>query len=224
MRAIAAVLVALAACYNPSFDEPRCSAQGACPDRLECRGGFCVRPGVPGMVPDGPLVDAEAAPIDADVDAAEVSIDAAVDALIPPDAIDCPVSYSDIGVAGSRYRIVTSADGWLAAEVDCENDGSATHLVVIDGATELAMLDPVVAATVWVGISDRIDEGMFLAVTGGTPPFQPWRAGEPNDGIFMPSDCVELDGFEYNDEACGTNRGYVCECDGRPADPSTYTP
>ncbi len=170
---------------------------------------------------DGALVDG------ALVDAAEVPADAAVDAV--PDAATCPATYSRVDGLPSLYRFVVVGDDWLAAELDCEDDGATTgggtHLVVLDNATEVAGLDPLLTELAWIGVSDRVTEDSYFRVTGGVSTFPGFRSGEPNDGgPFGVEDCVELNGAELNDEGCGELRRYVCECDGVPAIPAAYTP
>jgi hypothetical protein len=165
---------------------------------------------------DGTLVDAP--PGDAAEPPPDASVDAAVDAGV--DATVCPGGYIDLGIPGSLYRIGPAAS-WLQAERACEDDsgGTSTHLVVLDSDEELAAIDPRVTQA-WIGLSDRRVENDFLAVTGGHPLFQPWAPGEPNDSFG--EDCVEIDGAQINDEECNVLELFVCECDGRRADPTSY--
>jgi hypothetical protein len=167
--------------------------------------------------PPGGGVDAPPALDDAGADAPDDPADAGADGTPPPpDAQACPGNYVAVDGQSSRYRLVTSPDDWLAAELDCENDGAA----------ELAAVDPRIAPTVWIGMVDRVDEGTLVLVTGPGVVFRPFRSGEPNDGgpLGFTEDCVELDGNVLNDEGCTANRQYVCECDGVDADPDAYTP
>jgi len=164
-------------------------------------------------------------PVDAPVDVvADALVDAPVDG--PPDATLCPQDYEDLGVAGSKYRFVSPPAAWVDAEADCENDSATAHLVVLDNAAELAVIDPKSGGKAWIGFTDRVMENSFLNVTGGSTTFQPWQNGEPNDGGLEigSEDCVELDGAEINDENCPLARSYVCECDAQPALRSAYTP
>jgi hypothetical protein len=186
--------------------------------------------GLPSDPPGDDGVDAPPAD-DGGADAPADPADAGVDAMPPPpDAQACPSNYVGVDGLSSLYRLVTSADDWLAAELDCENDGTATgggtHLLVLDDAAELAALDPRIAPAVWIGMVDRVDEGTLVLVTGPGAVFRPFRPGEPNDGgpLGFSEDCVELNGSELNDEGCATNRQYACECDGVDADPDAYTP
>jgi hypothetical protein len=170
---------------------------------------------------DAPVVDAEV--IDAEVvDAATADAAPPVDAApAPPDASGCPADYVRYDGSRSMYRLVLVADDWLAAELDCEDDGPTSHLVVLDNAAELAVLDPLTSPKIWVGTTDRVYEGTFFSVTTGVAPFTPWQDGEPNNSSN--EDCVELDGNQFNDEGCGDTRAYLCECDGLAAMPVAYT-
>jgi hypothetical protein len=238
MRAIA-VVAALGAglvgtgCYAPSFEGILCGAEGECPSGFACRDDRCSLLGSPdgpdidgGVDDDGSLPPLDGLEVDATGDP-----DAAFDAMpLPPDGHACPSNYLAVDGQSSLYRVVAAADDWLSAELDCEKDGAATgggtHLVVLDDAAELAALDPHLAANVWIGMVDRVDEGTFVLVTGPGAVFLPFRSGEPNDGgpLGFTEDCIELAGNVLNDDGCTTNRQYVCECDGAAADPSAYTP
>jgi hypothetical protein len=176
---------------------------------------------------DGPRDASGDATQDAPADAApDAPADAAPDAMVdasPPDARTCPAGYSPIagGPAASSYRVVGGVTQWRAAEVDCEDDGFGTHLAVIDDAAEMAAVDVLQTGAHWVGASDRITEGAFLAVTGGPALFLPWDTGQPNNAFGQ--DCVEAsENGLFNDLQCGAFRQFVCECDGVPADPAAF--
>jgi hypothetical protein len=178
--------------------------------------------GLPGTLP-GPdaRVEADAGPLDA----------AAVDAEPPPDAptpdaaFVCPAGYVKSTVAGgTSYRLVQQSRGWAAAEADCEDDSfGLTHLAVIGDAFELNAVSIVATVPeVWIGVSDRVEEAQYLAVTGESAPFLPWGSGEPNDSGLGGEDCVELNEEVFNDENCLGLLFYVCECDGVPADNDAF--
>jgi hypothetical protein len=157
------------------------------------------------------------------IDAPVVVIDAAPDAA--PDAMPagCPTDYVALDGAPttSRYRVVAGFVNWGPAEMDCDNDGTGTHLVVVDDAAESAAIDTAFFGDLWLGASDRRSEGTFLAVTGGPMPYTNWSLFEPDD--FFGQDCAGLDeGGFYSDRTCGGNRGFICECDGLEPDPNAF--
>lgn len=148
--------------------------------------------------------------------------DAAPDAVATPDAsaLTCPTGYLPLAGETSMYKAITTTDAWLAAEQACETDG--THLVVIDTASELAMMVALIPVqNLWVGVTDRKVIGQWLKVTGGVAAYLPWDTAEPDAANL---ECVQLSGVttKLGDQGCSSGRRYVCECDGAPAMPSTY--
>ena len=145
-------------------------------------------------------------------------------------ATTCMQSYT-LTHGTSRYRVGTSAS-WYAAEASCEADGG--HLVVIDDAAENAFVlthDPAdTNIDVWIGGSDHRNEDTFLWVTGeplpqsGSSPYQNWQGGQPNNSNGV-EDCAEMNnGGGWNDNGCGFQQTFVCECDAKPIamNPKTY--
>jgi hypothetical protein len=172
------------------------------------------------------------APADAAIDAGRGRPDAPVDAS--PTAIDastqCPQNYVKPPNATSMYRVETETTAWLAAAKTCASEEvfgstSHTHLVVLAEEAERSTVGGLVLSqAVWIGLSDRVNEGEFLGVTqedtGGYPPTSgnPWAPGEPSG-----EDCVGLTPFaELTDVPCLDSRGYVCECDLFANDPGQY--
>lgn len=210
------VAVALSACgYGASFNDCaiRCSTETGCPEGLVCgAGGRCRSPGA---------IEACAA----------IVVDAGADG---PDAFDpsvCPSTYTiRLPSTTSRYRLASNGLDWTNANGACVADQTSpkgfTHLVVFADRQEQTELEAIVD-DVWVGYSDRITEGTFLAITSEpigdyvTPHSPAWAPGEPNAGVN--EDCAEiiLEGG-LNDNNCALTRMFVCECDGYANDPSRY--
>lgn len=161
------------------------------------------------------------------------------DAAVDASTLQCPISY-DLTVDGypSRYRFVTAATTWDAAEVACASDTSAsTHLVVLDDDDErLGLVATLTMAgstsSVWIGLSDRVTEDAFLWVTAqpvGVPPRAnpPWPIGQPDD-MNGGQDCVRIQGATsaaptlFDDGECSSQFDYVCECDGYPPAPANF--
>lgn len=157
--------------------------------------------------------------VGADADSTGLADGSTVDApMYALDAGECPPGYTARGT--SCYRLVTAPASWLVAEKACEADAVGAHLVVIDDGVEATLIDDNFAGDVWVGTSDRVDEGAYLVVTGGPAPWVDWDGGDP-DGDD--EDCWFLDSTtEIADRQCVEPNRYLCEFDGVAAQPSTY--
>lgn len=120
----------------------------------------------------------------------------------------------------SCYRFAGGGDGldWLAAEVACEANGA--HLAIPDDPDEAAVIDGLAPANNqnhWIGVSDR--RGTYLDVTGRPAAYQAWVSGSPADG----PDCVEFrDDRQLASLDCAVVNDYMCEYDGRLADPTAF--
>ena len=105
--------------------------------------------------------------------------------------------------------------------------GSGTHFCRRAGSnpSENATVDAISAASrTWIGYSDLIAANAWRWVTS-EPGFDGgWDTGgggpdEP-DGT---GDCAVMDqNGGWRDQACTDSRDYVCECDGRSADPDAF--
>ena len=145
----------------------------------------------------------------------------------PPDgagldaAFACPPGYEVAGESGSAYRSGQEL-GWLGAETACEADGPGAHLVVIDDDAENATVDALSSASrVWIGYSDRATANTWRWVTSETGIDDGWDEG--NGEPSGTGDCAAMDeDGEWRDEICAGAQDYLCECDGRSADPDAY--
>ena len=113
---------------------------------------------------------------------------------------------------GSRYRIGTENVTWLDARSLCEGEGA--HLIIIDGSYEnemLRMLNP--SDRVHIGLTDQVQEDVWLWVDGSSLTFERWAPNEPDDSFG--EDCVaqRSDGL-WDDVDCNNrNYFYACECE-----------
>jgi hypothetical protein len=146
--------------------------------------------------------------------------DAGLDA---PPSLLCPATYMlfDNARPDSRYRHVTASANWLAAEVTCEADGGSgflpAHLIVLDDEAERQWAFDQGTTDKWIGATDIKTEGAILAVTDQPSPF--FGAAASDDTT---KDCLYLDGSGTVMEVCMAGRPFLCECDGRAADPTRY--
>jgi hypothetical protein len=144
-------------------------------------------------------------------------LDASPDAVWPATACWSASEYS-ASHAGHRYRFGTNARGFDGAHADeCRPVGA--YLVMIDDAAEndFVAATTVDTSTPWIGLRDEV-EGQFhwMRDGGAGPPlggYTNWEPGEPND--LLNEDCVLIFGNTglWNDEDCGENHGYICECE-----------
>jgi hypothetical protein len=181
--------------------------------------GCRFEPGAPGGADDarrdGPVTDGMMAPDDG-------SSNDAPRADAPPSLL-CPATYTlfDSARPNSRYRHVTASATWQTAEMTCEADGGngllPAHLIVLDDEAERQWAFDQGSTDKWIGATDIKTEGTILAVTDQPAPF--FGAAASNN---MSKDCLYLDSSGTLMEVCSAGRPYLCECDGREADPTRY--
>ncbi len=102
-------------------------------------------------------------------------------------------------------------DDWVAHRDACRSGGR--DLITINNAVENRWLDvfDVLTNNYWIGYNDRASEGNFVWSSGSTSTYTNWANNEPNDRFG--EDCAEflVNGGEWNDGDCDTNRRAVCE-------------
>ena len=99
------------------------------------------------------------------------------------------------------------------------NDGekfcAALGAVIAFPATleENAFLSSFINYNTFIGITDRVQEGTWMTVTGEAIPFTKWNRGEPNNAGRGGEDCVEMGGNGlWNDRNCARGELYfVCQ-------------
>jgi len=168
--------------------------------------------------------------VDAALDAStdDAALDASPDGAPPGDApatdaaadapAMCPASYAAVTGQTSHYRTVTTAQTWINAELDCEDDGTGTHLAVVDNVAEHTAVDALTGASIWFGLTDRKVEATPRWVTGATPTYTNY-GGANNTG---PYDCAGIYQGKWAWGDCTTLIPYVCECDGIPPQSTAY--
>ncbi len=125
----------------------------------------------------------------------------------------CPSGFT-LRAPLSCHRPSTTSVAWRDAEVACESDGA--HLVVVDDSAE----DVALPANVWIGASELVIPGTFKWVTGVASAFTRWAPTEP--GAVGGASCVEARPDGWHDDNCPELKAYVCEYDGRAADPAQF--
>lgn len=206
MRAALLAVIAVAGCFPERSAEFACKVDTDCdPDRF-CDIGYCVV-GPRHGTDSGTPVDM-APPVD-----------------LPPDAdpfaqiaqMCMTAGYTLASGPNGLYRSVGNGTSWQNAQADCKDDvANATHLIVLSTPEEVTFMATQLG---WIGLSDIGHEGTFTTVTGETGDQRPFGNGQPDNGGGN-ENCVEMQsGGKLNDDQCGNNKRYVCECDGKMSTP-----
>ena len=121
---------------------------------------------------------------------------------------------------GNEYQLTSTTSTWEQAQVEAESLGG--HLVVINDAAEQTWLTQTFGNSerLWIGLTDRSQEGNFQWVNGENTNYSNWASGEPNDykfnGSFLAGEDYALMNWnssgQWNDmpnSYAGTFRGIV---------------
>jgi hypothetical protein len=171
-------------------------------------------------------------------------VDASGDAALGDDALPlvCPTtaSWQAIASSMSKYKIVSNSDevvSWWNAEQRCEAEGAGIHLVVLESNQEAGDLSALYTTTKIYYIGFVQPNGAGLTSDGwrplvAGPTISYWAPTEPNDG-GGPTKTLDT-GIEQFGVADQTGRlrdedghhahNYICECDGKPLDPTLNIP
>jgi hypothetical protein len=185
--------------------------------------------------PDEPPDAAEVADA-AEGDGPPQPIDADPPDASPPDAgfdpASCPASYSAIAFGSSRYRLVNTPRSLTQHHDDCKDDlPGATHLVAFESMAEANAVTGLIAGSdnLWVGTVQPPGQstvgGGWLQITGEPTPSAVWGSGQPNDddgnenGVQNVA-VINASGGGLNDSETTFAFDAICECDGRPIDPT----
>ncbi|MGF1514936.1 MAG: DUF4347 domain-containing protein, partial [Elainellaceae cyanobacterium] len=122
--------------------------------------------------------------------------------------------------SGNTYQLTSGAKSWEAAQAEAQSLGG--NLVAINDAAEERWLKQTFGGgeRLWIGLSDRAQEGTFRWVNGDTTTYRNWAAGEPNDykfgGAFTAGEDYSLMNWngagQWNDmpnRYAGTFRGII---------------
>jgi hypothetical protein len=114
---------------------------------------------------------------------------------------------------GQTWLLCSDALAYDAAQAACEAEGT-TLAMPDDPALAEWLWQQAVAyrpASWWIGLDDRIDEGVFVWLDGARPRWTRWDRSEPNDGGGR-EDCAHFwaNRPTWNDASCETALGYLC--------------
>ena len=202
---LACIASALPACFPTPSEKFACESNSDCQGDRVCDLGYCV---VGQRPPDGGGGGSDAPSADAPPDA---------DPFEAIKQMCIAAGYAVDAGSGGVYRAVATGTSWTNAQADCKDDvANATHLIVLSTPAEVTFMATKLG---WIGLSDRAAEGVFVTVTGETGDQRPFGNGQPDNG-GGDENCVEMiSGGKLNDDQCGNNKRYVCECDGKTSAP-----
>jgi len=125
---------------------------------------------------------------------------------------NCPGTYAPVTGAPNVYHLLGVDSNWVNQQVACTSEGGYLMIPEADNG-ELEAITAFAGDVIWIGISDRATEGVWLDVRGGTATFLPWAGGQPDDSS-PGEDCVLADTNTISDERCSNVQAIaVCECD-----------
>jgi hypothetical protein len=161
-------------------------------------------------------------------------------------ALDCPTGY-DVTIADStsQYRIIVTGGDFATQHADCNDDKvGATHLASPETYVEIMELQkqvsmlvtPAPSAQYYVGVVQQPDSpseaANWFVFSGAALPSDlgVWAPTQPNDDLAGENNEENLGALNALDamhDATGNYLyGAICECDGRPVDPTiaSYIP
>jgi hypothetical protein len=138
--------------------------------------------------------------------------DAGVDGTL---SVGCPGDYAALAGSAHVYKLLGNAS-WDEVTNMCKATTTAAYLAVPDDATELMNLaTAAMALPVWIGIDDKVQQGMFVTQKRVPATFLPWAPGEPDNGNpAKRQECVEaMSATQIATDQCGTPHVAICECE-----------
>ncbi|XP_049853162.1 macrophage mannose receptor 1-like [Schistocerca gregaria] len=127
---------------------------------------------------------------------------------------EIPPGYNYVPGYG-LIRLYRTFKPWAAAKKFCEDEGAQLAVppdrYAYDGLKQIFPKEKGIWYA-YVGISDRVSEGVFVGMDGRPVPYLPWQPNEPNNGNGVEEDCVDVrnDGL-LNDVNCENPAPFLCE-------------
>ena len=117
------------------------------------------------------------------------------DAQVPAGA-DVDINWYHNAATGHYYR--RSLPGtWPQTEKDAVKAGG--HLVTVSDVEENHWLASIFGGGLWIGLTDRDEEGRWVWASGEDADFRNWRHGEPNNSHGNEDYALLYDGGDWND-------------------------
>lgn len=82
--------------------------------------------------------------------------------------------------------------------------------MTIDNALENDFVTSLSLDTLWIGLNDISQEGVYVWASGSTAAYRRWSSGQPNNEGGQ--NCVHMtSSTNWNDFSCKSTYAYVCE-------------
>ena len=109
---------------------------------------------------------------------------------------------------GHKYELYTRKKTWQDADTYCRGRGG--HLASIKSEKEQREISMTsLGDPVWVGGSDKTEEGTWTWTDGSNFSFTNWEAGYGNNG--EDSNCMMSEGLKWMDTSCDSHRAFICQ-------------
>ncbi|XP_002731318.1 C-type mannose receptor 2-like [Saccoglossus kowalevskii] len=127
---------------------------------------------------------------------------------------------------GSSYTVVVQALPWEEAVDYCIQENLGNLIVLSDLDEGLAVRDFIgfshfnslgIGHYMWVGINDKIKEGVYKTVFGDTATYLAWRTAASQPTGTKTENCVCVSNYEdlstvgFYDRQCGSRLNFVCK-------------
>jgi len=134
---------------------------------------------------------------------------------VPPDGVSprCPPNFAPLSSGSAHvYLPIAVADDYASHVQSCMNEGPGIYLAIPDDQAELdAMVNFAGGFSFWIGIDDRLNEGVFVTTKNQPAMFLPFASGE---GQTSTEDCVDVQpGGLFADDDCAAALPAACECE-----------
>uniref|UniRef100_A0A3B3HZY8 C-type lectin domain-containing protein n=1 Tax=Oryzias latipes TaxID=8090 RepID=A0A3B3HZY8_ORYLA len=122
----------------------------------------------------------------------------------------CPSGWISFGF--SCYFFSEEKKSWDEAREFCRT--TEADLVVINSKEEnyfLFRVKPYHFKPVWIGLTDKVQEGTWKWVDGSPLTLKFWEENQPDD--YKEEDCVQIRhaAGSWNDFSCETSMRWICE-------------
>ena len=129
------------------------------------------------------------------------------------DGLSCPADCKPLWRGEHRYLVCQQKRTYAEARAHCQALGA--DVVILNTAGEEAWLRKqskvFLLSKPWLGLTDEVEEGSFVAVDGSMPGYTNWAQGEPNNGV-VGENCVQSIGQAgWNDIHCSALGAVICE-------------